>query len=144
MVGVPLYPTGALYNPPGCCRDRDRTDRPMTSPGNECMEGRPFPEAAVITISFFDFFILLATDLCPLAGSDQLPCFTKLGFFLAPLIARSSLHYPSPWDSKMQFHPYCQLILNQTAKKAACAAQFQGRNAIWFNSIPSHLNLVPN
>lgn len=47
----------------------------------------------------------------------------------------------------MQFYLHCQLILNQTAEKPVCAAQipqFQGRKTIWFNSVLSHLKLVPN
>jgi len=55
MAVEPLYSTGALQNLSGCCWSRDRIYRPMTSAENKHLEGRPFPEASIITISFFDF-----------------------------------------------------------------------------------------
>lgn len=59
--GPSVFP--ALYNPSGCCWSRDRVYRPMTSAGNEHVEGRPFPEAAIITIQFFYFHTFCSWSL---------------------------------------------------------------------------------
>lgn len=136
----------ALYNPSSCCWIRDRVYRPMTSAGNEHVEGRPFPEAAIITIQFFYFHTFCSWSL---SLGWVLPA---ASLQLAQLFSYTihCKNYPALPFSLGQQNAVLSIlptILNQTAKKAACAAQtaqFQGRKAIWFNSIPSHPKLVPN